>query len=254
MRLNNAATVLRAAGLEVVEVAGWKGRDNGTEFADIRGLTVHHTAGSRTSSVSGELNVLINGRPGLSGPISQFMVSREGVWYCVADGPANHNKTGFAGPNKGYGNRSLIGVECQHSGGDEPWRPVQYNSVVKGVAALAKAYGFDEKTVAGHKEHQPGEKVDPTFSMGKFRTDVDLAMRAPAPPPRKVEWMKFEVSMPVLREGDDDAKMDGYNRITRIQRQLQIDDDGIWGPQTSKALGAKEMTEQKWRELFGLGG
>lgn len=177
MRLTKAApTALRAAGLRVVELSGWLTRDNGDDFTTLRGLTVHHTAGSRNSSVEGELNVLVNGRPGLSGPISQFMVARDGTWYCVAAGAANHNKPGFGGPNQGYGNRQLIGVECQHSGSAEPWTDVQYNSVVTGVAALALEYGFSADRVAGHKEHQPGEKVDPSFNMSAFRSNVERRM------------------------------------------------------------------------------
>lgn len=255
MRVTNAANVLRAAGLKVIEVKGWKGRDNGSEFSTIRGLTVHHTAGSLHSSVDGELKVLIDGRPGLSGPISQFFVSRDGTWYCVADGCANHNKIGTAGPNRGFGNRHLIGVECQHSGGNEPWEKVQYDSVVKGVAALSKAYGFTTSTIAGHKEHQPGEKVDPSFSMPEFRTHVYRVLNAPPAPPRKLDYMNFAVEMPVLKEGDRDDKLPGYNLIARIQRQKGFtgkDVDGIWGPQTTKAVGAKALTEQLYRDIFGL--
>lgn len=172
MRVTGAAAALRSAGLRVVELAGWRGRDNGYELASVRGLTVHHTAGSMTSSVEGELGVLVNGRPGLPGPISQFMVGRDGTWYCVAAGAANHNKIGTGGPNAGLGNRNLLGVECQHHGSPEPWSGLQYEAVVTGVAALAVAYGFPAGRVAGHKEHQPGEKVDPSFPMGPFRARV----------------------------------------------------------------------------------
>lgn len=183
MRITGAATALRAAGLKVVERPGWKTRDNGRELTRVRGLTVHHTAGSRNSSVEGELRVIERGRPGLPGPISQFMVARDGTWYCTAAGAANHNKVGTAGPNKGYGNSYLIGVECQHAGASEPWTDRQYDSLVAGVAALAKRYGFTTSTIAGHKEHQPGEKVDPSFSMNRFRSDVAQAMKPPPPPP-----------------------------------------------------------------------
>lgn len=176
MRLTNAANILRAAGLRVVERPGWRNRDNGRDLRSARGLTVHHTAGSPNSSVEGELRVLEKGRPGLSGPISQFMVARDGTWYCVAAGAANHNKVGWAGPNSGYGNSDLIGVECQHSGAGEEWTDRQYGSVVRGVAALARGYGFRATRVAGHKEHQPGEKVDPSFSMSNFRAAVAAAI------------------------------------------------------------------------------
>lgn len=67
-------------------------------------------------------------------------------------------------------------------------------------------------------------------------------------------WDRFEAVMPRLHEGDDDAVLGGYDRIHMIQRQLKITDDGRWGPQTSAALGAREMTVTLWRRLFGLGG
>lgn len=169
------ADVLRDAGLTVHEVSRWRSRGRDT-FGPVRGITCHHTAGSRTSSDAGELNVLINGRPGLSGPIAQLYLSRTGDWHVVASGHCNHNLVGWDGPNEGYGNDSLIGIEAQHSGGDEPWTDRQYNSYVRGVAALVrhKASGWDITVdrVAGHKEHQPGAKNDPSFNMGTFRARV----------------------------------------------------------------------------------
>lgn len=167
--------VLRAAGLTVHEVPGWKtrGRDS---WGPVRGITCHHTAGSRTSSDAGELNVLINGRVGLAGPIAQLYLSRSGDWHVVASGHCNHNLVGWDGPNEGYGNDALLGIEAQHSGGSEPWTERQYDSYVRGVAALVrhKADGWNVSVsrVAGHKEHQPGAKNDPSFDMGNFRTRV----------------------------------------------------------------------------------
>jgi hypothetical protein len=175
MRATWLADVLRDAGLTVREVSGWKTRGSDS-WGPVRGITCHHTAGARNSTDEGEINVLINGRPGLSGPIAQLYLSRTGVWWVIAAGHCNHNKIGTAGPNKGYGNDALLGVEAQHSGGTEPWTDVQYDSYVRGVAALVrhKASGWDvsPSRVAGHREHQPGEKSDPTFNMNSFRTQV----------------------------------------------------------------------------------
>jgi hypothetical protein len=81
------------------------------------------------------------------------------------------------------------------------------------------------------------------------------------PTPREVTWYKMNVSMPLLKQGDDDAKLDGYNRITRIQRIIGADDDGIWGPATTKAIAAwtglplgqcDELSEEVARRVFGL--
>lgn len=175
MRVLWLPTVLRAAGLTVHEVAGWKTR-GADSYGPVRGITCHHTAGSRTSTDAGEINTLVNGRPGLSGPIAQLYLSRSGDWHVVASGHCNHNLVGWAGPNEGYGNDALLGIEAQHAGDGEPWTPRQYDSYVRGVAALVRheAPGWDVTVarVAGHKEHQPGAKSDPTFNMGAFRTRV----------------------------------------------------------------------------------
>jgi hypothetical protein len=175
MRVLWLPAVLRAAGLTVHEVSGWKTRGADT-FGPVRGITCHHTAGSRNSSDAGEINVLVNGRVGLSGPIAQLYLSRTGAWHVVASGHCNHNLPGWAGPNEGYGNDAILGIEAQHSGDGEPWTDRQYDSYVRGVAALVrhKASGWDVTVgrVAGHKEHQPGAKSDPSFDMNAFRARV----------------------------------------------------------------------------------
>jgi hypothetical protein len=80
-------------------------------------------------------------------------------------------------------------------------------------------------------------------------------------PPRQLDWVTMDVKMPVLKQGDDDAKLDGYNRITRIQRIVGADDDGVWGPGTTKAIAAwcgmkvsacTTLTEEIYRKVFGL--
>lgn len=180
------AKVLRDAGLTVHEVDGWKDRGDGP-LGDIRGITCHATAGSRNSSDKGEINTILNGSDTAPPPIAQLYLGRQGHWFVVASGLCNHNKRGWAGPNKGLGNRHLIGIEAANNNGRhgepfEPWPDVQYRSYVRGVAALVRKLGISVDRVAGHKEHQPGggkqppgeksTKTDPTFDMRRFRTDV----------------------------------------------------------------------------------
>lgn len=171
--------VLRAAGLTVHEVPGWRTRGNDS-WGPVRGITCHHTGGSRNSSVQGEINVLLNGSATAPPPIAQLFLSRAGEWYVVASGLCYHNKVGWDGPNEGYGNDALLGIEAQHSGGDEPWTATQYNSYVRGVAALvrhrASGWNVAVSRVAGHKEHQPGSKSDPSFNMNTFRARVAAEM------------------------------------------------------------------------------
>lgn len=169
------AKVLRDAGLPVVEVSGWSTRsadeDEDASTFHPEGLIIHETRGSATSTDAGEIAVLINGRVGLSGPIAQLYLSRTGTWHVVAAGLCHHVKTGWGGPFEGLGNSRLLGIEAQHAE-SESWalKPQQYQSYVRGAAAIVKALGWP--LPVGHKEHQPGDKPDPEFSMATFRTDV----------------------------------------------------------------------------------
>lgn len=165
--------VLRAAGLTVHEVSGW--RERGSSSWSPRGIIVHETRGSRTSTDAGEIRVLLNGSATAPPPIAQLYLSRSGEWHVIASGRCNHALTGWAGPFKGVGNSGLLGIEAQHAAG-EPWTDRQYDSYVRGVAAIKRRTGWG---MAGHKEHQPGGygkssvKTDPSFNMNTFRRDVD---------------------------------------------------------------------------------
>lgn len=79
--------------------------------------------------------------------------------------------------------------------------------------------------------------------------------------PREVAKVQFEVTLPVLKEGDDDAKLGGYNQIDRIQAICGAERDGAWGPKTTAAIAkrtnrtlaqCKVMDEGLWRLILGL--
>jgi N-acetyl-anhydromuramyl-L-alanine amidase AmpD len=221
--------VLRAAGLTVHEVSGWKTR-GADSFGPVRGITCHHTAGNRNSTDAAEINVLVNGRPDLSGPIAQLYLSRSGAWHVVASGHCNHNLPGWGGPNKGYGNDSLLGIEAQHSGGSEPWTDRQYDSYVRGVAALVrhKAPGWDVTVarVAGHKEHQPGAKTDPSFDMDAFRTRV----RAELTTERGDDDM-------LVKKGDTSERVKFWQFVL-VALGYPLETDGKYGDATEAAVNA----------------
>lgn len=70
---------------------------------------------------------------------------------------------------------------------------------------------------------------------------------------RELTYMELTAHMPILREGDRDDQLPGYNLIARIQRLNDITPDGIWGPKTTAALGTKTIkTELQWRNILGL--
>jgi hypothetical protein len=109
------AARLRAAGLRVVEVAGWQTRGSAT-FTP-RGSVNHHTAGGANGTAP-SLNTCIYGRPDLPGPLCNVMQSREpdgrDIAYVIAAGRANHAGTG--GWRGLSGNSSVYGLEIEHTG------------------------------------------------------------------------------------------------------------------------------------------
>lgn len=168
--------VLANAGLTVHLYDGWKTR-GADSFGPVKGIVCHGTAGSLTSTDAGELRVLaITGSSSAPAvPISQLYLSRSGDWWVVASGTATGVKTGTGGPLIGLGDDAVLQIEAQHST-TEPWTDVQYQSYVRGVAALvahrATDYAVTVDRVVGHGEHQPGEKTDPWFNMTNFRRRV----------------------------------------------------------------------------------
>src|ERR1700682_5617670 len=104
--------VLKAAGLKVALVDGWENRgarDVGTIF----GVLGHHTVGPRTGNMP-SLNTLIKGRPDLPGPLAQLGLGRDGTYFVITAGRANHaGKGSFQGVS---GNRRFIGIEAENGG------------------------------------------------------------------------------------------------------------------------------------------
>lgn len=176
-RYTNLANILRDAGLPVVEVAGWRTR--GAELADIRAIMLHHTAASSAgfkNNNAPSLGVVRDGRPGISGPLSQFVLGRDGTWYVVASGLANHagNGSGWGLPTNNA-NKYTLGIEAESTGLGSDWTPEQLKNYPKGVAALCKAFGLAWHRVLAHKEWAPTRKIDPAGWPGEidgFRSTV----------------------------------------------------------------------------------
>ncbi|MFC8515470.1 N-acetylmuramoyl-L-alanine amidase [Streptomyces sp. NPDC057257] len=198
-------TAFKAEGLTVHEHAGWRthNRDTATgkTFGPVHGVLIHHTAGH------GDKELCYNGRSDLPGPLCHSWLGKtDGLWM-IGHGRANH-----AGAVDGDvvralmaetsplprddeadtdGNDCLYGLEIENLGnGKDPYPAAQYRQAVLWAAALCRAHGWTERSVAGHKEVQPG-KVDPSFDMDVFRVDVrkQLAVKlggtatAPKPTP-----------------------------------------------------------------------
>lgn len=187
-------TVLKSAGLKVVEEPGWKER--GADTMKPLGIVLHHTAGPSTGTFPSK-NILINGRPDLTGPLCQVGYDRARTFHVIASGKANH---AGAGSWQGMtGNSSVIGLEMENVGtAGEPWSDEQLADMTTFCAAIMLHLGRDVKYVCGHKEWAPTRKVDPhTIDMNTLRKWVGWRMEQLTPPPE----MKVTASLPNLRQG-----------------------------------------------------
>jgi hypothetical protein len=173
--VTDLADVLRAAGLTVVELPGWKtrGRPASTGGFDPVGNLWHHTGGASNTRDYADWMAL-TGRSDLPAPLCQVAVDRAGRMYVSAAGRANHGGTAKpAGPVPGGdANELYIGWECMNTGG-EGWEPVQYDAMVTAAAATSLHYGWDADANRAHKETSYTGKWDPgLLDMGKFRSDI----------------------------------------------------------------------------------
>ncbi len=226
------ADVLRNAGLKVAEQPGWKTRGRGP-MGTVRGVMCHHTAGPKTGNMP-SLAVVTNGRADLPGPLAQLGLGRDGTFYVIAAGRANHAGRGIW---KGVatGNSSLIGIEAENQGiAADPWPAVQLDAYKRGVAAILGRLGAEASMCCGHKEYAlpSGRKPDPRFDMDAFRRDVAAIMAGTAPPPPPPIAAKDDQQRPTLRRGSrGDA-------VARLQARIGAATDGIFGPVTEAAVRA----------------
>lgn len=186
MFVTGLADVLRAAGLTVVEVGDWK--TNGytppetgvtQELAAYAGNLWHHTATGRAAfdrSNAPTLDMCVNGRPDLPGPLCNGVLGRDGTVYLIAAGKANHAGRGSAaGIPTDAGNYYLVGWEMESSGvAPWDWTPEQLDAAPRIAAATERAYGFELEL--GHLEYSSEGKIDPAGwpgGMDGFRDTVN---------------------------------------------------------------------------------
>jgi len=225
--------VLEAAGLKVAEIPGWRDRARG-EMGNVRGVICHHTGGPRRGNMP-SLNVVIDGRSDLAGPLAQLCLGRDGTFFVVSAGRCNH---AGAGKWRGItsGNSSFIGIEAENTGATrgsnaEPWPDVQMDAYRRGVAAILKKLGADPIMCAGHREWAlpKGRKDDPTFDMDEFRAQVGAIMGGTGVIRPQIPATDSQ-QRPTQRRGSRG------DLVRVIQRKVNTDVDGIFGPLTEAAV------------------
>jgi hypothetical protein len=231
--------VLGDANLKVALVDGWENRGRG-DVGNTLGVICHHTAGPRLGNMP-SLDVLMRGRPDLSGPLAQLGLGRDGTFYVIAAGRCNH-----AGPGswKGVdaGNLHFVGIEAEHTGNPaDPWPAVQMDAYQRGAAAILKHANRAFDDCIGHKEWAPGRKPDPTFDMKAFRVKVEAILKGSAPAPVLIPTVEPDPPAGVapretLRRGSTG------DSVKTLQTLLGLKVDGSFGPKTEAAVRAVQRS------------
>ncbi|WP_119580430.1 LysM peptidoglycan-binding domain-containing protein [Streptomyces europaeiscabiei] len=181
------AQLLRDEGLVVVEVGDWEthNRNRIGPFGPVHGVMIHHTV---TSGSARTVAICRDGYEGLPGPLCHGVITKDGRVHLVGYGRANHAGLGdddvlraviaeraLPKDNEANtdGNRHFYGFECENLGdGEDPWPQVQLEAIEKVSAAICRHHGWNQRSVIGHLEWQPG-KVDPRgFTMESMRARV----------------------------------------------------------------------------------
>ncbi|MFD5221333.1 N-acetylmuramoyl-L-alanine amidase [Streptomyces tendae] len=193
---------LKAEGCQVVEYKSWRthNRNHKGAWGPVNGVVIHHTVSSGEAS---SVDLCYNGHADLPGPLCHTVGGKSGKLYMVSAGRANHAGSGdddvlaaviaekpLPADNEANtdGNSRFYGIEIVNLGnGKDTYPAVQYDAAVRWAAAICRAHGWNERSVIGHKEWQPG-KIDPhgpvegrgDFSMDRFRADVAERLKHPA--------------------------------------------------------------------------
>ncbi|MET9204127.1 peptidoglycan-binding protein [Streptomyces bacillaris] len=190
---------LRAEGVTVVEHPGWRtnNRNHKGPWGPVHGVMIHHTV---TSGTAASVNLCFNGHSTLPGPLCHGVIAKDGTVHLVGNGRANHAGAGdddvlqaviaerevLPPDNEANtdGNRYFYGFEAVNLGdGKDPWPAVQLEAIERASAAVCRAHGWNERSVIGHLEWQPG-KIDPRgFTMPSMRSRIGTRLgTAPVPP------------------------------------------------------------------------
>jgi hypothetical protein len=177
-RMRKAAALMRARGLTVGAFAGWADAGRSSSFTP-RAVVCHHTAAAIDVD-----RILRDGRADLPGPLCNWALHRDGSWWLVASGRANHAGVGWLPSSESYGIEATGPVPVTAQGVKAfP----NYEQYVLGVACICEAEGWPASRVYAHKETATpdGRKIDPAFGdpfpkpyrdMDRFRGQVKTAM------------------------------------------------------------------------------
>lgn len=188
--------VLRAENVRMKGHPDWetweRDDETGKKFGAVCGVMIHHTAGRDGTAA---LDLVRNGRTDLPGPLAHAYGAKDGTVYILSNGRANHAgmiarnvylavvneypSHPVPGPDEIDGNDRFYGIEIANMGdGKDPYPVEQYDAAVRWATALCRFHGWTADSVIGHKE-ATRRKIDPSFSMDRFRWHVRTALALP---------------------------------------------------------------------------
>lgn len=199
---------LKAEGVDVVEVAGWRtrNRNHKGDWGPVHGVMIHHTAGGS----SGAVEYCRDGSSALPGPLCHGVITKDGKVHLIGMGRTNHAGGGdpqvlAAVKSEDYGDRPpksdehegtdgavdgnahFYGFECVNRGdGKDPWPDVQVEAIERVSAAICRAHGWTAKSVIGHLEWSDWKSDPKGVPMPGLRDRVQArlggAPSVPTPP------------------------------------------------------------------------
>jgi hypothetical protein len=181
-RMRKAAALMRRRGLRVGAFDGWATAGRSSTMRP-RAVIVHHTAAAVDVD-----RILRDGRADLPGPLCNWALHKDGSWWLVASGRANHAGVGWLSSTDSYGVEATGPVPVTAKGvAAFP----NYGAYVLGVACICEVEGWGVDRVFAHKETATpdGRKPDPAFGgsfpkpyrdMDRFRAQVKAAIGQPS--------------------------------------------------------------------------
>jgi hypothetical protein len=179
------ADELRAAGLEVIEIEGWKNRGRPAStgnFNPTEGVTTHHTGSTSSATVTQpSLAILITGRSDLPGPLCQVATTWDGKVIVIAAGRANHagavGKPDCPGmPLGADGNALALGNEVMTNGTQE-LPAAQRHAIAVVNAVFLKHYRNGPKRAHRHADISGSGKWDiGSLTTEQLRADARTAL------------------------------------------------------------------------------
>lgn len=239
MWLTWLADAARRTGYPVTEVGGWQTRGHG-QMTTCAGVVGHDTVGAPLGDMP-SLNVLINGRSDLAGPLSHYGLGRTGRIWVIAAGCCYH-----AGVASWAGYHSLndqfVGIEAESDGKGTDWSAAQLDCYPKLVGSVLD---WIQQPVDRYCSHRScalpaGRKIDPTGiddvwmrqHAASFMASLHHGPPPPPPPP------PGPTTLPALAYGQTSIAVSHLQRFMNhtFPSYNSYQPTGYYGPATAAGI------------------